>query len=78
MNLPRLPVPVIVASGFIAVVALALCVIYFTRDLPTEAQLCERKCAEGKRAGRMVPVYPPGQLVGVRAQGDPPMKCECW
>jgi len=78
MKLPQLPVPVIVASGFIAVVALALSVVYLTRDVPTEQQACDRQCAASNRAGRLVPVYSPAQLAGSRAQGNPPMKCECW
>src|SRR5882762_1229948 len=36
MKLPRLPIPVVVASGFAAVAGASLLVVYLVRDVPTE------------------------------------------
>jgi hypothetical protein len=77
MKLPRVPLSLVVASGFIAVIALGLSISYLNRDAPTPQQACERQCTASQRVGRLVPVYPPAQFAGTRAQSSPPMKCEC-
>jgi len=76
MKLPRLPVPVIVASGFVGAVAIGLLAVYLLRDVPTEQESCNRQCATANRTGRLVPIYPPAQTAGMRGPG--PMRCECF
>lgn len=75
MKLPKLPIPLIVAGGFCAVVGIVLLGAYLLRDVPTPEEACQRQCAVTHRSGQMVPIYPPAQTAGMRGRG--PTECQC-
>ncbi len=75
MKLPRMPIPLIVASGFLGVAALLLLIAYLLSGVPSEEQACQRQCASTKQAGQLVPIFPPEQTAGMRGKG--PVRCEC-
>ena len=71
---PRLPVPAIVLAGFLAVAAGIFGMAYLKKELPTELQACETRCAQTQRSARLAPVYPgapTGGKVGLT-------QCECY
>jgi hypothetical protein len=70
MRLPRLPVPAVVALGFMCVVAIGVLIAYLLRDIPSEQESCNRLCSKSQRSGQLVPVYPGGSA-------KTPMRCEC-
>jgi hypothetical protein len=72
----RLPPGVLVTLVFGGVILLGLLLAYATKDVPTEKEACEKKCAATHRFSRLVPVYPPAQTAGMRSPG--PMQCECY
>ena len=71
---PRLPVPVIVAAGFVAVTAGIFGMAYLKKELPTELQVCEQRCTQTQRSARLVPVYPGAQTGGKVGL----TQCECY
>jgi hypothetical protein len=72
----RLPPGVLVTLVFGGVILLGLLLAYATKDVPTEKEACEKKCAATHRFSRLVPVYPPAQTAGMRS--PEPMQCECY
>ncbi len=71
----RLPIPVIVALGFLVPIALGFLWAYLVRDIPTQEEFCEKTCEIKHQSGQLVHVYTWMQTAGMGGKG--PMECQC-
>jgi hypothetical protein len=73
-NLPRLPVPIIVAFGFGAFIAMGLLVAYLVSLGPSLEDSCRKECTAKSKAWRIVEKYPKTMV----SDAKNPKVCECY